>query len=96
MPLAYSFDGSCCLAKWCLFDIVVYHIPSGNSCSLFNQLICFEYSAWSTFLMCLRSLVFSLLCMFWFPCAAGPKDTPMEVVMERTYDPKTGKGMPDL
>lgn len=30
------------------------------------------------------------------PTAAGPKDTPMEVVMERTYDPKTGKGMPDL
>ncbi|OIT31505.1 PREDICTED: uncharacterized protein LOC109208592 [Nicotiana attenuata] len=30
------------------------------------------------------------------PTIAGPKDTPMEVVMERTYDPKTGKGMPDL
>ncbi|KAG5592418.1 hypothetical protein AABB24_014522 [Solanum stoloniferum] len=30
------------------------------------------------------------------PTVAGPKDTPMEVVMERTYDPKTGKGMPDL
>ncbi|KAK4728211.1 hypothetical protein R3W88_021199 [Solanum pinnatisectum] len=30
------------------------------------------------------------------PTVAGPKDTPMEVVMERTYDSKTGKGMPDL
>ncbi|XP_070011478.1 uncharacterized protein [Nicotiana sylvestris] len=30
------------------------------------------------------------------PTIAGPKDTPMEVVMERTYDPKTGKCMPDL
>ncbi|PHT58648.1 50S ribosomal protein L24 [Capsicum baccatum] len=27
---------------------------------------------------------------------AGPKDTPMDIVMERTYDPKTGKGLPDL
>ncbi|CAN4128035.1 unnamed protein product [Withania somnifera] len=30
------------------------------------------------------------------PTVAGPKDTPMEVVMERTYDAKTGKGMPNL
>lgn len=30
------------------------------------------------------------------PSVAGPKDTPLEDVMERTYDPKTGKGMPDL
>lgn len=28
--------------------------------------------------------------------AAGPKDTPMDLVMEKTYDVKTGKGMPDL
>ncbi|CAN4076367.1 unnamed protein product [Withania somnifera] len=27
---------------------------------------------------------------------SGPKDTPMDLVMEKTYDPKTGKGMPDL
>ncbi|KAG9139986.1 hypothetical protein Leryth_010510 [Lithospermum erythrorhizon] len=27
---------------------------------------------------------------------AGPKDTPMDVVMEKTYDSKTGLGMPDL
>ncbi|KAJ8555230.1 hypothetical protein K7X08_012726 [Anisodus acutangulus] len=26
------------------------------------------------------------------PTVAGPKDTPMEVVMERTYDPKNRKG----
>nr|GMC90737.1 50S ribosomal protein L24 [Ipomoea batatas] len=30
------------------------------------------------------------------PSVAGPKDTPLEDVMERTYDPETGKGMPDL
>ncbi|RAL37429.1 hypothetical protein DM860_000123 [Cuscuta australis] len=30
------------------------------------------------------------------PSVAGPKDTPLEDVMERTYDPKAGKGMPDL
>ncbi|KAL5702236.1 hypothetical protein ACHQM5_027477 [Ranunculus cassubicifolius] len=30
------------------------------------------------------------------PTTAGPKDTPMELVMEKTYDALTGKGMPDL
>ncbi|EEF37596.1 50S ribosomal protein L24 [Ricinus communis] len=30
------------------------------------------------------------------PSIAGPKDTPMNLVLERTYDPKTGRGMPDL
>ncbi|GAB4848300.1 hypothetical protein Ancab_002967 [Ancistrocladus abbreviatus] len=30
------------------------------------------------------------------PTVAGPKDTPMDLVLEKTYDPKTGKGMPDL
>ncbi|GAA0138925.1 ribosomal protein [Lithospermum erythrorhizon] len=30
------------------------------------------------------------------PTVAGPKDTPMDVVMEKTYDSKTGLGMPDL
>ncbi|KGN61678.1 uncharacterized protein LOC101215964 [Cucumis sativus] len=30
------------------------------------------------------------------PTVAGPKDTPMDVVLEKTYDPKTGKGMPEL
>ncbi|KAM7253875.1 hypothetical protein ACFE04_031557 [Oxalis oulophora] len=30
------------------------------------------------------------------PTAAGPKDTPMEDVLERTYDAKTGKGMPEI
>ncbi|OWM86096.1 hypothetical protein CDL15_Pgr010920 [Punica granatum] len=30
------------------------------------------------------------------PTVAGPKDTPMDVVLEKTYDAKTGKGMPDL
>lgn len=30
------------------------------------------------------------------PTVAGPKDTPMELVMEKTYDAKTGKGMPEL
>ncbi|XWS31547.1 hypothetical protein CRYUN_Cryun23aG0085600 [Craigia yunnanensis] len=29
-------------------------------------------------------------------CTAGPKDTRMDLVLEKTYDPKTGKGMPDL
>jgi hypothetical protein len=24
--------------------------------------------------------------------AAGPKDTPMDLVLEKTYDAKTGKG----
>ncbi|XP_028066231.1 uncharacterized protein LOC114269174 [Camellia sinensis] len=24
----------------------------------------------------------------------GPKDTPMDLVLEKTYDAKTGKGMP--
>lgn len=42
------------------------------------------------------SLIISFLWMILFLFAAGPKDTPMDVVMERTYDPKTGKGMPDL
>ncbi|XP_022759734.1 uncharacterized protein LOC111306095 [Durio zibethinus] len=30
------------------------------------------------------------------PTVAGPKDTPMDLVLEKTYDPKTGKGMPDI
>ncbi|CAM8988382.1 hypothetical protein QQ045_007248 [Rhodiola kirilowii] len=30
------------------------------------------------------------------PLVAGPKDTPMEWVLEKTYDPKTGMGMPNL
>ncbi|XVE67317.1 hypothetical protein DITRI_Ditri08aG0151100 [Diplodiscus trichospermus] len=30
------------------------------------------------------------------PTIAGPKDTWMDLVLEKTYDPKTGKGMPDL
>ncbi|GLT74339.1 hypothetical protein SLA2020_461440 [Shorea laevis] len=30
------------------------------------------------------------------PTVAGPKDTPMDLVLEKTYDPKTGRGMPDL
>ncbi|XP_068640115.1 uncharacterized protein [Aristolochia californica] len=30
------------------------------------------------------------------PTIIGPKDTPIELVMEKTYDPKTGKGMPEL
>ncbi|GFZ04716.1 uncharacterized protein LOC130751595 [Actinidia eriantha] len=30
------------------------------------------------------------------PTVAGPKDTPMDLVLEQTYDAKTGKGMPDL
>lgn len=28
--------------------------------------------------------------------AAGPRDTPTDDVLEKTYDPKTGKGMPEL
>ncbi|MED6113499.1 hypothetical protein PIB30_071364 [Stylosanthes scabra] len=30
------------------------------------------------------------------PTQPGPKDTPMEHVLEKTYDAKTGMGMPDL
>ncbi|XP_062075676.1 uncharacterized protein LOC133779779 [Humulus lupulus] len=30
------------------------------------------------------------------PIVAGPKDIPMDVVMEKTYDAKTGRGMPEL
>ncbi|XP_073526087.1 large ribosomal subunit protein uL24-like [Phyllobates terribilis] len=30
------------------------------------------------------------------PTVAGPKDTPMDLVLEKTYDVKTGKGMPNL
>ncbi|PPE01333.1 hypothetical protein GOBAR_DD01659 [Gossypium barbadense] len=30
------------------------------------------------------------------PTVAGPKDTPMDLVLQKTYDPKTGVGMPDL
>ncbi|XP_059625892.1 uncharacterized protein LOC132268965 [Cornus florida] len=30
------------------------------------------------------------------PTIAGPKDTPMDLVLEKTYDAKTGKGMPSL
>ncbi|XP_021976491.1 50S ribosomal protein L24 isoform X1 [Helianthus annuus] len=30
------------------------------------------------------------------PTIAGPKDTPIELVHEKTYDAKTGKGMPGL
>lgn len=28
--------------------------------------------------------------------AVGPKDTPMDLVLEKTYDAKTGRGMPEL
>ncbi|KAK8945978.1 hypothetical protein KSP40_PGU012489 [Platanthera guangdongensis] len=30
------------------------------------------------------------------PVECGPKDTPLEVVLEKTYDARTGIGMPDL
>uniref|UniRef100_A0A803LSI2 Ribosomal protein L24 n=1 Tax=Chenopodium quinoa TaxID=63459 RepID=A0A803LSI2_CHEQI len=30
------------------------------------------------------------------PTVPGPKDTPMNYVLEKTYDPKTGEGMPNL
>ncbi|KAI3853372.1 hypothetical protein MKX03_026380 [Papaver bracteatum] len=30
------------------------------------------------------------------PAIAGPKDTPLELVTEKTYDSATGKGMPSL
>ncbi|XP_072967825.1 uncharacterized protein [Typha angustifolia] len=30
------------------------------------------------------------------PTILGPKDTPMELVLEKTYDAKAGIGMPDL
>ncbi|XP_062101079.1 uncharacterized protein LOC133806993 [Humulus lupulus] len=30
------------------------------------------------------------------PIVASPKDTPMDVVMENTYDVKIGRGMPEL
>ncbi|XP_043723772.1 50S ribosomal protein L24-like [Telopea speciosissima] len=30
------------------------------------------------------------------PTVAGPKDTPIQLVMEKTYDAKSGKGVPDL
>ncbi|RWR92510.1 50S ribosomal protein L24 [Cinnamomum micranthum f. kanehirae] len=30
------------------------------------------------------------------PTIVGPKDTPMDLVLEKTYDAKSGRGMPDL
>ncbi|KMZ71117.1 50S ribosomal protein L24 [Zostera marina] len=30
------------------------------------------------------------------PTTVGPRDTPMDIVLERTYNAKEGKGMPDL
>ncbi|XP_031402639.1 uncharacterized protein LOC116212212 [Punica granatum] len=39
---------------------------------------------------------FSFSDLFPVPLPAGPKDTPMDVVLEKTYDAKIGKGMPDL
>ncbi|CAJ1972108.1 unnamed protein product [Sphenostylis stenocarpa] len=30
------------------------------------------------------------------PTVLGPKDTPMDLVLEKTYDAKTGRGMPEL
>ncbi|KAK6937560.1 Ribosomal protein L24 [Dillenia turbinata] len=30
------------------------------------------------------------------PTVAGPKDTPMDLVLEKTYDAKLGVGMPEL
>jgi len=30
------------------------------------------------------------------PTSPGPKDTPIELVLEKTYDEKAGIGMPDL
>ncbi|KAL2517280.1 KOW domain-containing protein [Abeliophyllum distichum] len=30
------------------------------------------------------------------PTVVGPKDTPLDLVSEKTYDAKTGMGMPDL
>lgn len=35
--------------------------------------------------------LFRLFCV-----AAGPKDTPMDLVLQKTYNAKTGVGMPDL
>lgn len=40
-----------------------------------------------------------LLYLFSYPflsSAAGPKDTVMEFVLEKTYNSKTGEGMPNL
>lgn len=37
-------------------------------------------------------ITFSIL----FVLAAGAKDTPLDHVLEKTYDAKTGRGMPDL
>jgi hypothetical protein len=34
--------------------------------------------------------------LFPFNHTAGPKDTPIELVQEKTYDEKAGVGMPDL
>ncbi|QCD85762.1 large subunit ribosomal protein L24 [Vigna unguiculata] len=30
------------------------------------------------------------------PTVLGPKDTPMDLVLEKTYNAKTGRGMPEL
>ena len=37
-----------------------------------------------------------LVWLFPFNNAAGPKDTPIELVLEKTFDEKAGIGMPDL
>lgn len=47
-------------------------------------------------LYCIRQYEIFLLIRLWTLVAAGPKDTPLDVVLEKTYDAKTGIGMPDL
>lgn len=44
----------------------------------------------------LLPLLVTLLAYTFISPAAGPKDTPMDFVLEKTYDKKTGMGMPDL
>ncbi|XP_028097137.1 uncharacterized protein LOC114297006 [Camellia sinensis] len=38
---------------------------------------------------------FSTVLANFLKAPVGPKDTPMDLVFEKTYDAKTGKGMPD-
>lgn len=53
-------------------------------------------SYWQATYLTLRAYSVHICKCLFLIFAAGPKDTPMELVLEKTYDPKTGMGMPDL
>lgn len=74
-------------------DITFAQIGRAHDYPLFSFLfrLLIRPHAWFTYLSSRWSNCWSFLYF-----AAGPKDTPMDQVLEKTYDAKTGKGMPSL